>query len=97
MMIPGIVDYSLAFTQSVLAVLLWHQAEPKVRRARGALRGWCVIFLGFVLAWSVPLAWMRPLTDDPQHWERTMRDLALVLCGLCFYRHAMRVGREAEA
>jgi hypothetical protein len=92
------VDYSLALGQGVLAILLWHQAEPRLREARGSWQAGCAMALGFVLALSFPLAFSRPMNEvDPMHWGRTVRDFALVLYAACLYRHAMKVGRELTA
>lgn len=96
-MIGDIADMALAVAQGVMAVLLWHRAEPRLRAARGWPQGWCVIFMGFVLAWSVPLAFMRPHIESPLDWQRSVRDFALLLAAMCFYWHAMKVGKEAEA
>lgn len=90
-MFGNLLDYAVAMAHGIVAVLLWHRAEPRLRKARGPLRAWCIIFLGFVLAWSFPLALVRPMTDGG-HWQLTMRDIALLLCALCFYHHAMTLG-----
>lgn len=90
-------DYGLAFAQGVLAILLWHQAEPRLREARGPWQAMCAMALGFVLAMSFPLAFSRPLGEvDPMHWQKTLRDFCLVLYAGCLYRHAIHVGRELE-
>lgn len=85
-------DYTLAIAQCVLALLMWARAEPRMREHRGPWQGWCMIALGFVLAWSFPLAYIRPLGDDPLDWQRSARDFALLISALCLYRHAMTVG-----
>ena len=92
-----LIDYALAFSQGVLAILLWHQAEPRFLQARGRWQAVCAMALGFVLALSFPLAFDRPMTaDDPDHWLRTLRDACLVLYAACLYRRAMRLGHEPE-
>jgi len=90
-MISDILDPALAIAQGVMAMLLWHRAEPRLRAARGWQQGWCVIFLGFVMAWSVPLAFIRPDVESVWDWQRSVRDVALLCAALCFYRHAMTV------
>jgi hypothetical protein len=91
------VDYMLAFAQGALALLLWHQAEPRMRQARGRGSAACILALGFVLAWSFPLAFSRPLSEvDPLHWQRTVRDLCLVFYAACLYRRAMTLGRRPD-
>jgi hypothetical protein len=84
-------EYTLAAAQCVLALLLWHQAEPRMREARGPMQAFCTLALGFVLAWSFPLALGRALVDAPMNWQLTMRDAFLVLYASCMYRQAMRV------
>ncbi len=91
-------DYAIAAGQSVLAVLLWHKAEPRMRAARGSWQGYCTILLGFVLAFSVVLSLSRPLMPhDPLGWQRSVRDLCLLLYAGCMYRRAMRLPRVEVA
>lgn len=97
MIFAAYVDYSLALGQCVLALLLWHQAEPRLREKRGAWQSMCVVALGFVLAWSAPLAYQRAYTSDPLDWQRTMRDIALLIYALCRYRYAMTLPKEDHA
>ena len=86
------VDYALAFGQGVFALLLWHQAEPRMREERGAWQAACTLALGFVLAWSFPLAFSRPLGGlDPMHWQGTVRDACLLFYAVCVYRNAMNL------
>lgn len=90
-------DYALAFSQGVLAILLWHQAEPRMRENRGRWQAVCTMALGFVLAWSFPLAFARPeMAYDPMDWQRTVRDAFLVLYAVCIYRRAMTVHRRPD-
>lgn len=92
-----VTDYALAFSQGVLAILLWHQAEPRMREARGMGSAMCTLALGFVLAWSFPLAFSRPLAvEDPMHWQRTVRDLCLVLYAGCLYHRAMTLRKRPD-
>lgn len=87
-------DYALAFGQGLFAILLWHQAEPRMRQARGPWQAWCTMALGFVLALNCPLAFSRPLEiADSVHWWRTARDAALLLYAVCLYRRAIVLGR----
>lgn len=90
-------DYTLAFGQGLLAILLWHKAEPRLLEMRGRWQAICAMALGFVLALSFPIAFSRPLAaDGPMHWQLTVRDFCLVLYAACLYRHAMTVKpREA--
>lgn len=89
-------DYTLAFLQGAFAILLWQQAEPRLLEARGRWQAGCAMALGFVLALSFPLAFSRPMADaDPMHWQRTVRDFALVFYAACLYRHAMTVKPRA--
>jgi hypothetical protein len=87
----NLVDFTLATGQCVLALLLWHQAEPRMREARGRMQAACTLALGFVLAMSFPIAFARGIADAPMSWQLTMRDAFLVLYGGCMYRQAMRV------
>jgi hypothetical protein len=96
MMVSAFVDFSLAFGQCALALLLWHQAEPRMREQRGPWQSMCIVALGFVLAWSAPLAYQRGFTSDPLDWQRTMRDVALLIYAVCRYRYAMSLPKIAE-
>ena|SRR6478736_1906290 len=89
-------DYALASGQGVLAILLWHRAEPRMREARGPWQAACVMLLGFVLAWGVILALSRPLYDSPLNWQRTVKDLFLVVYATCLYHRAMKVAEHPE-
>lgn len=96
MSFADLLDYSLATAQAVLAILLWHRAEPRMREARGRWQASCIILLGFVLAWGVILALSRPIYDSPLNWQRTIRDLCLVVYATCLYHRAMKVGKYPE-
>lgn len=84
-------DYVIAAGQSLLAVLLWHRAEPRMRIARGSWQAYCTLLLGFVLAFSVVLSLSRPLAYDPLNWQRSVRDCVLLVYAMCMYRRAMQV------
>lgn len=90
-------DYALAFGQGLLALMLWHRAEPRMREARGPWQSLCTLALGFVLAWSFPLVFSRALSDAHHtNWQWTIRDAFLLLYAACLYRHAMTLKpREA--
>ena len=92
-----VADYALAFSQGILAILLWHQAEPRFLQARGRWSAVCAMALGFVLALSFPIAFSRPLGDwGATQWQGTLRDACLVLYAACLYHRAMRLGHKPE-
>lgn len=96
MIFAAFVDYSLAFLLCAFALLLWQQAEPRMRERRGVWQSMCILALGFVLAWSAPLAYQRGVTSDPLDWQRTMRDIALLIYAVCRYRYAMSIPADEE-